>query len=476
MNACVQISKVPINFQEFDRLNNITSNLEATLLLTRLTFHHINSKIKKDGKIWIVRSREQISSWYNFNKKKTDKLLSILKNLGLIEKKVGLWYGKKALFININKKLIYRSPINHKSLNAFIEATGSVQNAFIFSRIAFAFNNSKLINKDKKWTALTKQKLADWAKISIRTTDKILSELTGKGLLIKKNLVWKEKMKSHFHIPNFAIEIFNKQIEKLKNIREPIKEYSEKNKKEKSKICRQDPAKKGFSIIKLRAKAEVTNNKTYTPNLSTSNYNSDINFDSIGKELSDRQIRYLEGALKRTVENKKVKISSPRDFFEELKFSVLNSHLQHKGITLFKHVVSRCMKILSDGNWRTPIGFSNYSKYGVILKVDKERIEKEWQEKKFSETPRYFEDVIMNKINKGQNLANEMTEKAMHTAKHLRALIENMIKNSVSPNLIIDTFQDFFGKIKGLIKHGANKEIILPYIETNVLCFFKENL
>jgi hypothetical protein len=464
MTTSIESCILPLNFKEFDRLNNITGNLEETLLLARLKFHQKNSKITKSGKVWIVRSREQISSWFNFDKKKTDRLLSHLEKSGLIEKKVGLWYGKKALFISVNKE-INDSPVNHKILSVFIDVTNSIQNALVFAKILFTFNNSKIEHENKKWSSLTKQTLADWAKLSVRTIDKILYALVKNGLVLKKNFVWKEKLKSHFHIPNFVIESIKDQFEKLKALSDRIDGI----KKTSPQICRQGTVNLGISI-KLRENLQKATNKTYTPYLSTEEIKCDINFDSIGEELTERQTKYLEGALRKTVESKGVRISNPKEFFEQLKFSILNINLQHKGIESFKHAVSRCMKILSDNNWRTPKGFHNHSEYGINAKIEMDQKEKEWQKEKSSGIHNDLGGIIMKKISKGSELIDGITNKAMQTARYLKSLIEQVQKNSNDSNLISKIFNDFLDKIQGFIKEGADKHKILPYIEKNIIC------
>src|SRR5437016_7964971 len=98
------ISICPLNFNEFSSLNLKLKNLDASILYAKLKFHEINSTIKKGGKTCIARSRDQIASWFGFGVKKIDRLLSFLEEEGMIEKQVGLWYGKKRLFISTSNQ------------------------------------------------------------------------------------------------------------------------------------------------------------------------------------------------------------------------------------------------------------------------------------------------------------------------------------------------------------------------------------
>lgn len=91
-----------------------------------------------------------------------------------------------------------------------------------------------------------------------------------------------------------------------------------------------------------------------------------IIFNTIGQNLSEKQARYLDEALERTIENEKIAVSSKETLYQELRFSILNPQ-QHQGISQFKHRVHRCMKLLREKTWRTPKGFNRYSVYGQNL-------------------------------------------------------------------------------------------------------------
>ena len=112
-NVTPAVNLCPINFNQFSLLQNKTKNLDATVLCSKLKFHQLNSKIKYNGKTWIVRSREQIAEWFHYSTKKVDKIIDSLSSMGLLEKRVSTWYGKKRLFLNVPNE-IDAVPINNK--------------------------------------------------------------------------------------------------------------------------------------------------------------------------------------------------------------------------------------------------------------------------------------------------------------------------------------------------------------------------
>ncbi len=444
----------PINFKLFAELTKKTNDPEATLLFSKLKFHLTNSKIKKSGKVWIVRSRKQIASWFGFSTKKTDRLLKSLEEQGLIEKNVGLWYGKKRLFINTSEET-NAAPVNQTLLKILISTTGSVRSALIFSRIAYSFANSRIQHLDKKWCCLKKQKLADWAGLSIRTIDTILDGLTRKGLVLKKNFLWDEKIQTHFHIPDFTIDLLESQFQKIER---SIEKQCEKSIN--TQNCLPEPAKKGLPII-IRTNTKKTNNKTSTIE-SQNKYKSDIIFNSIGKVLTQRQLKYLEVALKNTLKKSTVQISSPKELWEQLKFSILNPQ-QHKNTLSFKHSVSRCMKILSDGNWLTPKGFNNHSEFGRRLKKQREQQRKKTEEEQHNIAIKNTSFIASTKAT-ALTYKSSFTETAVNLTKRLNNLIQEakITKDNSTIKLI-----DFITvQIQSLIHQGADQRFVSAALKT----------
>lgn len=539
------INICPINFNIFSSFNNKIDNIEATILFLKLKFYQKKSKIIKNGKIYIARTREQLGQWFNFGIKKIDRLLSLLEEKKLIEKNPGLWYGNKKLFISVgndNQDI----PVHLHMFDSLLNQSGSLKAALIFSKIAFAFAKTKIMHEGLLWCCLKKEDLATWAQISVRTLDLILTNLAKKGLFIKKKFVWKEKLQTHFHIPSFVITTL------LENITQkiPLDNSSKRNNKPfkrkvtgvitsdtyynppvttkqsvtilPSTVCtsaslpqeeilpstyscetsggsgatpsattlngsvakethndeiinyttkgqnyREQPVTLTFSI-KTRSKEKKLNNNT-GENLSTGDKNNnkrDIIFNTINEQLTKRQITYLESALKNTINRFKICVSSPASLFEELKFAILNKK-QRKGVVFFKHAVSRIMKIIADGNWRTPHGFYTHSIVGQEIRqrqVEQTKIwEKQKQEERIAAKIRFSELTGSNTKNTDKSC---LTEKALKIAEvFIRIANENKESSDYKVSRILDNLTK---EITSLIIQGAEKTKILLFMNKNI--------
>ena len=460
-NSPSSIGLCPIYFNEFNKLQKTTGNLQASLLYTKIKFHEINSKIQKNGKTCIARSREQIASWFGFSKKKTDRTLALLEEKDLIQKKVSTWYGKKRLFISTlgkNKEV----PVNIKLLEYLLEKTGSLNAVLIFSKIAFTFANTKIIHEGIPWCCISKKDLSKWSSLSERTLDTILNDLKKKGLLLKKNFSWKGRVQTHFHIPSFVIET-------LATDSDPQAKADNRKKSEvtHSQNCRSQPAKMTLSI-KIRSNTKENNNtKMAIPKIGEK---GDINFNQIHNNLTRRQESFLKAALSRTIERKNLLISCPKDLWEELKFWIMNKD-QHKGITCFKHAVSRAMKIIGDKNWKTPLGFYKHSSQGTMIKQREDTVEKRWLHEKEHmkrEAPYIQKSLCETSIKLGdifspsRNLCH-LTTRAIDYAKQLSWVLGKARKGegNFSAASLGGLVDNLIGKIESLIREGADRQAVL---------------
>lgn len=340
------MSLCPVNFKVFDSINKKTKDLEATILFSKLTFINQKSKIIKLGKKWVVLSREQIASWFGFGIKKVDKYLNLLEKLNLIEKHCSLWYGKKKLFISIID-MHSVVPINFKLLDLLVTELGNIKLALVFTKIAYAFANTKIIHDHKKWCCLNKELLTKWSNLSLRTLDRIIDELIKRSFILKKKFSWNNKTQSHFHVPEFVIQVFKQAANKS------IKE-SQKCLTEKSQIDTKRSAKKELSINK------ETNKKK----------NNNINFLEKNSTEVDSLKETIRLRVKFLIDKKEVRISSPTEIIEQIHFSITNNE-QHKNIESIKHKMNRCFKILKDGRWTTPYGFNKCSQLNKLEENNK---------------------------------------------------------------------------------------------------------
>ena len=441
----------PVNFKYFSKINEVTRDLDSSLLFAKLKFHQVNSKLKKGGRTWIVRSREQMAAWFGFSLSKVDNILSSLESQGLLEKKVSLWYGERRTFLSVSDQS-NPVPVNMQSLEALTQISGSLRAALVFSRIAFAFANTTISHGEKKWCCIKREDLSKWSGLSVRTIDSILNALDKKSLLIRGKFSWGGRVQSHFHIPESIIQMVKKCSDRKKE--EKMAELLEvTNSTVSSKNCRSWPAKMTGSL-RLRSKRKET-----------SNNRSDIIFDRIGNKLSDRQDSYLRKALNRVIEKKQIRVSNPIEVLQQIRFSITNPQ-QHKGISSFRHALSRCLKILNDGNWRDPIGFNNHSDIGRELKEQQIEREKSWAEIKergCKREPKSSQkggfracfNLFSGSVN--QEDRDDLTQQALKLAKEMKQVAQNVGSGGQGVVVMVENLSS---RIQTLIRNGADRQAV----------------
>ena len=454
-NSISSVAICPVNFKYFNEINEITRDLDSSLLFAKLKFHQVNSKLKKGGRTWVVRSREQMADWFGCGIKKIDRLLASLESQGLIKKQVSLWYGKRRTFLSVSDK-VETIPLNMQILETLTEIAGSIRAALVFSRVAFAFANTKIANEGKKWCCLKREELAQWSGLGLGTIDSILDSLVSNGLLDKQLFSWNGRAQSHFHIPDGIIEMIkNCSIRKRE---EKKSQLGVANKcTASSQNWRSQPLKKGLSIKIRTKKKEASNNR------------GDINFDQIGDRLSDRQDSYLRKALDQAIERKRIRVSNPIELLHQIRFSITNPQ-QHKGISSFKHALSRCLKILGDGNWRTPIGFNNHSAMGRKIKDQQLEREENWakikerecrREPKPSQEGRYAHQINLISGSLKQGRQDELTKQALNLATEMKRVAQNVSSGGQGVVVMVESLSS---RIQTLIREGADRCAIMNHL------------
>jgi DNA-binding MarR family transcriptional regulator len=460
MTSLSSMGLCPINFKLFDKLKSETKNIESALLLSKINFHSTKTKILKDGKKCIARSREQLAEWFGFSKTKTDSLIKSLEEQGFIEKKIGLWYGQKRVFIHSTQES--QSPINIELLNFIIELTGSLKASLVFSKIAFKHAHTKISHEHLSWCCITREDLSLWSGFSLRKIDSILNALERKGLILKKTFSYHGRSKLHFHIPSHVITLVNKKSKKISEPPEVIH----------TEICRSRPAKNQLSI-RIRTNTKKTNNNT-EPKIGqgvqtniepVAKPTCDIILNTHNKNLSQQQANFIKAALSRTIQRFNLTITSPKECLEEVIFSITQSQ-QHKAIESFKHRVSRCMKIIASGHWCTPFGFSKYSELGCAIKAKHESRAGQWQKEKEIEkeashgiTQALFEESPFKPKD------SELTKEALNLCEQLASL-NVRYKDSVEP--FVKKYADsIIEKIQALVCRGADVESIQKGLNKN---------
>jgi len=379
------VKHFPIYFNVFDSYLEKIENLEASVLLARLQYHCSHSKIIREGKVWFTRQKSEMASWFKISTSKLDTLLRLLEERGLISCKNFKYQNIRQLHISVpNCQTGY---VNFAVLEQTIALCGSLKEAMIFLRILYHYQHSSIEIEGLKWFTKSREALASWALISVRTLDTLLKNLERKGLFMKRTYKWNGAPQSHFHIPESTVRALTP--EKI------IPTYSQE-------LCSIDPAKIKVPYIENINQSKQTKVNNTTNHLEKRS--SDINFlnqdaKEIQTNLSQRQVRYLEGSLKNLMGRDQLKISNPQELLEQLKFSV--SHWVSTQKLSFTHAVNRACSVVKNGNWRTPIGFNKHSdigkKYHEAI-VQKEQLEESKKHRDMTSNNDLL--LIMNEIEK----------------------------------------------------------------------------
>ena len=442
------IKLCPINFETFNKINDITKNLEATLLFFRFNFHYKNSKLAKFGKKCMTRSREQIAQWFNFKLQKIDALIKVLEEKNLIEKIPGMYYGKKRLYFHIKiDQELNINQVNLKILECLHQTTGSIRSAIIFAKIAYALANTNILHEGKKYCCLTKEQLSNFSGLSIRTIDSILKKLVEKELIVQTKFVRHERLKTHFHIPDLIVKALLNSLTQTPIIK-PKEKTNENNLTNPEKI-----------LIKVSIGTHHT--AIIEQKVIDKKLESDIEFNKVGEHLTLRQYKYLESALNKTIERKQLKISSPTTLWKELEFSIIQKE-QRKKINSFKHAVSHFMKILSNFNWKTPIGFFIHSEEGKLIKNKEQEKIKEHEQLKEQEKAsanKMYSGLLNNLNNYNLFKIQKLTEEGIQFIDKMNNYLQDK-KNKLSSQSMINYFEN---KISELIRLGADTKTLTEY-------------
>lgn len=229
---------------------------------------------------------------------------------------------------------------------------------------------------------------------------------------------------------------------------------------------------------KYLSKDRYKNNNIVSPSYSKRKYDRTA-INAIGNSLSKTQINYLQ----KTIENLKalpnIKISSPKELFYEMEYSVL-SDAQFTGNSNFRWVVNAISKLIRTGQWRKPIGFNKYHSFGqqqqselkLLYERDKRRkfgIENDLNQKQSlrevgdPESVRNInlKDYMIQRQTQSKKetvtqKALELARKAMKLEERVNKPIQKMSERSILLALIDRCFID----IKCLIDNGADPQSI----------------
>lgn len=373
----------PANFQHIDNINGRTGCLEATLVYDALSFQINHSKLMTHGAQTVARTRKQLSDFLGLSLSKIDNALELLEGLNLIKKTVKKWFGINRMFISKNIQESSQST-NFKKLLFLNRYTGDYRTSILFSRIAYALNKTKIEHDAKKWCVLTKASMAKLLCVSPRTIDSILKKMKESGLIEIKQFTHNTRIKNHYTIPEQIIDKISKDFEQFTAEETQKKEDKEVfNNSTNGGICVPTYAKTTTSLIIEKENKDKNNNKANRENAAPSVSHSvteDITFQTIGQELTPKQLEVLRKSINFAVRSGKLGIDQ-EEILEEMRFSILNPS-QRQGISTFMHALNRCIKLLRNRDWKRPFGFNKYSSYGAALNERKERALNEHEERK----------------------------------------------------------------------------------------------
>lgn len=412
----------PIKFDSFDKLLGKVQCIDASVLYCLLHFQCKHTKITKYGHRCIARSREQLSQWLQLSTRKIDTLLNKLETLGFIKKRSSLWYGKKRLFISCH--YLDELSINSKLLNILIKKTGSIKNAVVLAKLAFAYNNTNIQNENKSWCTFKKDTLSTWCGMSIRTLDKILKELSEKGLILKKILNRYGKRQQHFHIYQKVIHNINEEYSAL-NTETTTKNMTNNNTNNNN--CVPQPAKNA-KPIRIKTHQQKENN---------------INI-FIFDEKNEPE-KFLKSAMSQLKHSLNVSQSQFNELYEQVKFTIKHL-LQNKKVQSFRHAVYRCLKIIRDGNWKVPFGFYKYADYGKKLAEIRRLKAHDWEIQKSVELAQRQNKPKINK-----DLDNQLER----ISGRLKEFYQQTSVSSTQKQIL----ESLVSQAQKLISLGANRNI-----------------
>ena len=453
-----------LNIEQFEFLNKITGNSEASLLFSKLRFFWQKYAVLHNGEKIIITNIKKISSWFGFFYKKTSSLLSILEKAGLISVKLGLSQGIKSLFIGISKKINF-VPLNHKLFDLLHSYTGTMS-SLVLLRIFYGFMNTKIEKAGKRWVSITHKELAKFAMVSTKTIERYIGKISDSNNISKLdfvsiNVFRREGIpKSHFHLSENFIKKIKEHIAENGWIEGglPVDNYSEhdQNLNKNAEMSTSETDKRAVSETDKRAESYIEEINTENNIINNSSNVSvfptpvkkekirDISFDEqnerepesevvtnsnivninnyiqcsglfpiIRVNSSDEDINFSAKQLNPTqytivkkafegLTKGGLRFSNPREILEQMKFSIVNEE-QHSGVLGFTHRLNRILKLLAAKIWATPKGFSNHCEYGIEQKKKRDLAEKSWEESKRSE---YHMPMASNECTKSNQSLN----------------------------------------------------------------------
>ena len=309
--------------------------------------------------------------------------------------------------------------IYYNGFNKLLNLTQCPKEALLLDKILFYHQGTLLKRDNKLWFT---KKIPDIARDLGFSESRIyvyLKNLEESGLIIRKRFKF-------YGVPRAFITTSDKLQNMLQIHDAPIKNSIniEEKKPENSgfeKNERMDSPVLGESINKV--KNRVINNITIN------------NIDNLG--ITNSELNIIKGMFTNIQKNHGVKISSPQQVFDEILFSISNTQ-QFNNADTFQHKINIISKLLRQGSWKTPKGFTKYSP--MADKYQKQSINKEKERKKIIMEELSYCGFDKFKANEHYNMTVNNSTKQQNQLKpnidsEQALLLQQSVINGIEKNL-----------------------------------------
>lgn len=332
-----------VNFKQLAVINDVVQDLDASILFGAIKHQTSNTKLIKNGAKMIARTRRQLANYLNCSLKSIDRKIEQLKSMSLIQTVVGMWYGKKRMFVQCKEDINFS--INIRKLQFLNTHTGGNKSSVALAYFAYMIALEKP-NAQKGWCSVQKVDLAKLLGLTLKGAYAIVIALEQKGFIVR----------TPRHLRHYVT--INKA--KYDELMEEWAKIEDANKAIKENIIAHKRTNLTTSINNryIHTVENINNNTKYIDSLEKSG--GDVNFNQNVLNLSKRELAYAKAAVERTVLKAKVAVDDIKTLWLQVQFA-LSTPAHCKGTNGFKHSVNRFMQIIRTGGWKMPFGYEKYS-------------------------------------------------------------------------------------------------------------------
>jgi hypothetical protein len=332
-----------VNFKQLAVVNDVVGDIDASLLFGAIKYQVSNTKIVRGADRVIARTRRQLANYLNCSLKSIDRKLEQLKSMSLIQTVLGMWYGKKRMFVRCKEDIKFS--VNIRKLQFLNSYTGGNKASVALSYFAYMISLGKP-NAQKGWCSVPKLELANLLGLTLKGAYAIVIALEQKGLIVR----------TPRHLRHY-VTINSAKYDELMAEWERI-EHEAKHKKETIKSHKRTILTTSINNRDINT-VEIINNNTNNVDY-LENTGGDVNFNQDESKLNKRQLAYAKAAVERTVLKAKVAVGDIKTLWSQVHFA-LSTPEHRQGTQNFKHAVNRFMLLIRSGGWRMPFGYEKYS-------------------------------------------------------------------------------------------------------------------